>query len=278
MKFKVTQVQWHSRRTVPASVFRSEGKNKTPKSQLGRLEDRPDCRDPTLRVQAHQFPSTLDQNPCLIQEGGEQAENSSTFSVFSLDAAWAWHLQFRMASWSPTGPGSTKHRGRQEHLLPSDLGTAVATSLRCVPRSSHSCLKAHSLACRNMLYLGLHLRPYGLLAATPSRACLQNAEDQMEQTIPVWARLISSCTIQGLPAERQGPDGVDNTCVSLADLRCWGLGVKKMADYKHLNNNPTTHADSFPPGMVIGNINSLQSRTELDSFSPPTPKKRKSND
>lgn len=66
--------------------------------------------------------------------------------------------------------------------------------------------------------------------------------------------------------------------MSLADLRCWGLGVKKMADYKHLNNNPTTHADSFPPGMVIGNINSLQSRTELDSFSPPTPKKRKSND
>lgn len=168
-----------------------------------------------------------------------------------------------MASWSPTGPGSVEHRGSQEHLLPSDLGTAVATSLRCVPPSSHSCLRAHRLACSNMLYLGLHLRPYGLLAAAPSRACLQNAEDQMEQTIPVRACLISYCTIQGLLAQRQGPDGADNTCMSLADLHCWGLGVKKMADYKHLNNNPTTHADSFPPGMVMGNMNSLWSRTRL---------------
>lgn len=170
-----------------------------------------------------------------------------------------------MASWSPAGTGSADHRGSQEHLLPSDLGTAVATSLRCMPPSSHPCLEAHSLACCNMLYLGLHLRPYGLLAAAPSRSCLQNAEDQMEQTLPVWARLISYRTIQDLPAERQGPDGANNTWASLAHLHCWGLGVKKMADYKHLNNNPTTHADSFPPGMVMENINLLRS-----SIEPPT--------
>lgn len=44
-------------------------------------------------------------------------------------------------------------------------------------------------------------------------ACRQQGGDQMEQTIPVWGRLTP---------------------------RCWGLGVQKMADYKHLNNN-TTH-------------------------------------
>lgn len=63
-------------------------------------------------------------------------------------------------------------------------------------------------------------------------ACLQQGEDQMEQTIPVWGRLTP---------------------------RGWGLGVRKMADYKHLNNNTTTHADSFPPGRkqkaFMGKIN-----------------------
>ena len=61
----------------------------------------------------------------------------------------------------------------------------------------------------------------GLQLLHHTGARLQQGEDQMEQTIPARGRLTR---------------------------RCWGLGVRKMADYKHLNNNTTTHADSFPPG------------------------------
>lgn len=83
LKFKAVQLQLHSGQRTATSVFRNEGKNATPKSQLGRLENRLNCRDPTLRPQAHQFPSTLFQNPYLIQQGREQAEKS-TFSALSL--------------------------------------------------------------------------------------------------------------------------------------------------------------------------------------------------
>lgn len=82
------QLQLHSGQSTATSVLRNEGKNATPKSQLGRLENRLNCRDPTLRPQAHQVPSTLLQNPYLIQQRREQAENS-TLSALSLDAAWA---------------------------------------------------------------------------------------------------------------------------------------------------------------------------------------------
>lgn len=61
----------------------------------------------------------------------------------------------------------------------------------------------------------------GLQLLHHTGARLQQGEDQMEQTIPARGRLTR---------------------------RCWGLGVWKMADYKHLNNNTTTHADAFPPG------------------------------
>lgn len=106
-----------------------------------------------------------------------------------------WHLQFRMASRSPPGPGRPDHAGGQEHLLPSDFGTAGAPSLRCVPPGSYSSLGACKLACCNMLYLGLHLRPYGPSAALPYR---------------------------GLPAARRGPDGTDDTYVRPSDSTLLG--------------------------------------------------------
>lgn len=65
MKFKEIQLQLHSGQRIATSTFRNEGKN-TIKSQLGRLENRLNCRDPTLRPQAHQFLSTPFQNPYLI--------------------------------------------------------------------------------------------------------------------------------------------------------------------------------------------------------------------
>lgn len=72
----------------------------------------------------------------------------------------------------------------------------------------------------------------GLQLLHHTGARLQQGEHQMEQTIPVWGRLT-----------RRG----------------WGRGVQKMADYKHLNNNTTTHADPFPPGRkkstFLGKIN-----------------------
>ena len=61
----------------------------------------------------------------------------------------------------------------------------------------------------------------GLQLLHHTGARLQQGAGQMEQTIPARGRLTR---------------------------RCWGLGVRKMADYKHLNNNTITHADSFPPG------------------------------
>ena len=132
-----------------------------------------------------------------------------------------WHLQFTMASWSPTGLGRPGHPRGQEHLLPSDLGTAVATSLRCVPPGSDACLGPadwQAAICFTWGYTWDHM---GLQLLHHTGARLQQGEDQMEQTIPARGRLTR---------------------------RCWGLGVQKMADYKHLNNNTTTHADSFPPG------------------------------
>ena len=52
-------------------------------------------------------------------------------------------------------------------------------------------------------------------------ACRQQGTEQMEQTLPVCGGLTP---------------------------RCRGLGVRKMADYKHLNNNTTTQADASPLG------------------------------
>lgn len=53
----------------------------------------------------------------------------------------------------------------------------------------------------------------GLQLPLHTGACEQQGGEQMEQTIPVCGRLTP---------------------------RCWGLGVRKMADCKHLNNN-TAH-------------------------------------
>lgn len=46
---------------------------------------------------------------------------------------WLWHRRLRcsVASRSPTGSGRPDRPGGQEHLLPSEFGTAVAAALRC---------------------------------------------------------------------------------------------------------------------------------------------------
>lgn len=75
----------------------------------------------------------------------------------------------------------------------------------------------------------------GLQLLHHTGARLQQGKNQMEQTIPVWGRLTR---------------------------RCWGLGVWKMADYKHLNNNTTTHADSSPPGRRKKKILSEKDKPE----------------
>lgn len=90
----------------------------------------------------------------------------------------------------------------------------------CLPASTPASGPANWRAaiCSTWGYTWDHM---GLQLPYHTGACLQPGEDQMEQTIPMWGRLTR---------------------------RCWGLGVRRMADYKHLNNNTTTHADSFPPG------------------------------
>lgn len=156
------------------------------------LKERFNYQYPALRFRCTHIPRpmfsitrlTQNSSPALVglREGNEESKFSGCCSALT----FAIHYGFLVPNWSWKAKPTRRPRTPSALWFGHSGGHFAQMCASRQLRLPQAC----RLAGCNMLYLGLHLRPYGPSAAAPYR---------------------------GSPAARRGPDGADGTCAGPSD-------------------------------------------------------------